>query len=175
MLITSGGTTLFTAGIGNRSLPTTALCGRCHCATKIRLLTACACSDGWCAMILVITWASPNPRFVVGRLTLANTRPCTWCTLPPRRVQQLSWRWPFFTRSGSLMCENNSLGGEAASSGTPHYLYVAVRESGLLRGNYREPKRSRFGSCDVAEDIRRWGGGRWGSSLEHCLPGATTT
>ena len=61
---------------------------------------------------------------------------------------------------GSLMCENNSLGGEAASSGTPHYLYVAVRESGLLRGNYREPKRSRFGSCDVAEDIRRWGGGR---------------
>ena len=61
---------------------------------------------------------------------------------------------------GSLMCENNSLGGEAASSGTPHYLYVAVRESGLRRGNYREPKRSRFGSCDVAEDIRRWGGGR---------------
>jgi hypothetical protein len=60
---------------------------------------------------------------------------------------------------GSLMCENNSRGGEAASSGSPHYLYVATREIGLLRGSYRAPKRSRgMRSADVRQDIREWGG-----------------
>ena len=59
---------------------------------------------------------------------------------------------------GSLKCENDSRGGEAASSGSPHYLYVAARESGLMRGNYREPKRSRLRTADVMEEIRGWGG-----------------
>ena len=44
----------------------------------------------------------------------------------------------------SLMCENDSHGGESASSASPHYLYVVARESGQLRGSYRAPKRSRM-------------------------------
>ena len=53
----------------------------------------------------------------------------------------------------SLLCENNSYGGESASSATPHFLYVVTRESGNMRGHYPEPKRSRM-RATVMDDIR---------------------
>ena len=53
----------------------------------------------------------------------------------------------------SLMCENDSFGGESASSASPHYLYVVTRESGLLRGSYRAPKRSRM-RANIMDDLQ---------------------
>ena len=54
---------------------------------------------------------------------------------------------------GSLMFENDSFGGESASSASPHYLYVVTRESGLLRGSYRAPRRSRM-RANIMDDLQ---------------------
>ena len=37
------------------------------------------------------------------------------------------------TYGPSLQCLNKSAGGERASSGTPHYLYMLVADNGLIR------------------------------------------
>ena len=57
----------------------------------------------------------------------------------------------------SLLRENQSYGGECASSASPHYLYVCTRESGLLRGSYPAPKRSRMSASfmDIVQGIFR--------------------
>ena len=55
----------------------------------------------------------------------------------------------------SLRCENASYGGEGASRGSPHFLYVVTRQNSLLRRTFGTAKRSRFSST-VAEDIALW-------------------
>jgi len=55
----------------------------------------------------------------------------------------------------SLSCENRSYGGERPSAGSPHFVYVCTRESGLMRGNYGVPRR----------------GGKWSASVEESLYG----
>ena len=118
-----------------------------HCMCFLRRL---ACND--CCYYVGITespirrWEAHSRKYTTMYLVYVAETSRTTAALEMAILQRVA--------GGNLRCENDSLGGEAASSGSPHFLYIATRESGLLRGKYRAPKRSRMQSADIMQDLR---------------------
>ena len=90
-------------------------------------------------------WESHSAKYTTMHLLLVAESSRTTADLEMSILQKFAFQ--------SLKCENGSFGGECASIGSPHYLYVVSRSLGLLRGTYREPKRPRM-KATVADDCR---------------------
>lgn len=76
-----------------------------------------------------------------------------WVADSSRETAQLEMRLLDRLAFKSLSCENDSYGGERPSAGSPDFLYICTRESGLMRGTYPEPRRGSRMGASVLESL----------------------